>query len=162
MRKKIQLNKKDFIMLFKQKPVNGIVFVTCFVTIPFWLFTIYVFIFDFFIGIICAFANIILTLLMLTMVQWFHIYEDHIEVWSIFGKINEVYFANVINIIEKDLNVLRVRLHHYVFDDGRKEKWLFETDYQNHRNTIVRIYITNELKKLIESKNFSIIQYQRY
>lgn len=149
-------------MLFKQKPIEGIVFIPCFLAIFFMILSVVFFIFDVLFAILFLLGGTILSALTLTTVQWFHVYEDHIEVISVFGKVNEVYFSNVVDVIEKELPVFRTYIPHYVFDDGRKEKWLFETDYQNHRNTIVRIYITNELKKLIESKNFSIIQYQRY
>ena len=150
-------------MLFKQKPINGIIFIVCLLNIPCLVFSICAFIFDFLFGLVLILLSIILLLITLPLVQWFYVYDDRIEVHSVFGKVNEVYFENVIDVIEKELPVMsRAFAPHYIFDDGRKEKWCFESTFQNHRNRMVRIYITEELKELIEDKKFNTIQYQRY
>lgn len=148
--------------VFKQKPIEGIVFIPCFLAIFFMILSVVFFIFDILFAILFLLGGTILSALTLTTVQWFHVYEDHIEVISVFGKVNEVYFSNVVDVIEKELPVFRTYIPHYVFDDGRKEKSFFETTHQNHHNRLVRIYITDELKELIERKNFNIVQYQRY
>ena len=142
-------------MLFKQKPVKGLAYSVGFMLAYYWCFSIFVFILNFWIGILLIVACFIVTLGSLTLVQWFHVYEDHIEVRSIYGKVNEVYFYNVVDIIEIEIPLQRTYIPHYVFDDNRKEKHI-EPIHQNTRRGMVRIYVTDELKALLERKGFTI------
>ena len=149
-------------MLFKQKPIKGIISAIVLITMFVCIIAIAVCLIDYRITILILLGDCFLAVIMLPMIQWFYVYEDRIEVISIFGKVNEVYFSNVSNVIEKDLPVFRTFVAHYVFDDNRKEKHFFETTYQNHHNTMVRIYVTDELRSFIKRKNFNVVEYQKY
>lgn len=155
-------------MVLKQKPIKGSIFLICFVNAVCLLAAVLLSINMHYndrsgfgsVFIVFGGMSIVLSIVLSNTVQWFHVYEDHIEVRTIWGKQNEVYFCNVQQIIEKDIHINRyVATEHYLFDDGRRENRRLElSTYQNHSNIAVRIYITGELRHFVEGLDIPIIK----
>ena len=96
---------------------------------------------------------IILILIGLRNLEWFHIYEDKIEARCIFGIKNIVYFKEVLFVQELKINLTArgTARTFFVFNDGRKNNnsyFDFNACYNNKKNNL-RIYKTNELVSYI-------------
>ena len=53
--------------------------------------------------------------------EWYCIYDDHIEVRNIYGKINSVFYNNVSSVEEVEIYLYRgTKKKFYIFNDGRK------------------------------------------
>lgn len=105
----------------------------------------------------------ILTILIgLKYLEWYYIYDDHIEVRNIFGKKNSVTFNNVSSVEEIEINLTTrgMRKTFYVFSDGRKNNNnIFDNNpcYNNIKFNL-RIYKTRELEDYITNTlKFKII-----
>lgn len=86
--------------------------------------------------------------------EWYYVYEDHIEVRTIYGIKNIVYYSNVLFVEEK---VIYLTMHgylqetFYIFNDGRKKdrKTFGIGRYYNRKKYNLRIYKTKELENYI-------------
>ncbi len=92
-------------------------------------------------------------------IQWYEVYDDKIVIKNIYGKVSEVKFEDVKKIYEINLPIFTsIELKsYYVFLDGRPLKsFLHPLNIDNHKKFCVRVWITDELKKLIENKEIEI------
>ena len=130
------------------------------------VFTIYIAIFV--IGLITEenlelllfFASMIFLPILIPMIligfknmEWYCIYEDHIEVRNIYGKKNSVFFDNVYSVEEIEINLTArgMKKRFYIFDDGRKNNSnIFDINScYNNKKFNLRIYKTNKLENYI-------------
>lgn len=98
-------------------------------------------------------------------IQWYEVYKDKIIIKNIYGKVNEINFENVQKIYKIDLPIF-TRIEYkscYVFLDGRPLKnFLHPLSIDNHKKFCVRVWITDELRELIESKDIAIEKKEIY
>ena len=88
----------------------------------------------------------------LSILEWFHIYEDRIEARGIFGCKNKVIYKNVEYVEETmiHINSYETRLY-YIFHDGRKMYrggHLNRNTFLNHKKYMLRI------PKTLETENY--------
>ena len=93
--------------------------------------------------------------------EWYCIYDDHIEVRNIYGKKNLVFFNNVSSVEEIEINLTTrgMKKVFYIFNDGRKNTSnIFNINScYNNKKTNLRIYKTNVLENyIINTLKFSI------
>ena len=98
---------------------------------------------------------LLMLLLGLINLEWFHIYEDRIEVRYIFGKKNIVYFDKVVFVQELKIG-LTARgsdKDFYIFNDGRKNNsnFLDLNSCYNKKKFNLRIYKTDELENYVNN-----------
>ena len=111
---------------------------------------------------IIFFPILILTILIgFKYLEWYCIYDDHIEVRNIYGKINSVFFNNVSTVEEIEINLTTRGMEKvfYIFNDGRKNTSnIFNINScYNNKKTNLRIYKTNVLENyIINTLKFSI------
>ena len=96
---------------------------------------------------------LILTILIgFKYLEWYCIYDDHIEVRNIYGKINSVFYNNVSSVEEVEIYLYRgTKKKFYIFNDGRKNNGnIFDFNFcYNNKKFNLRIYKTNELENYI-------------
>ena len=64
---------------------------------------------------------ILMILIGFKYLEWYCIYDDHIEVRNIYGKINSVFYNNVSSVEEVEIYLYRgTKKKFYIFNDGRK------------------------------------------
>ena len=65
---------------------------------------------------------ILMILIGLKYLEWYCIYDDHIEVRNIYGKKNSVFFNNVSSVEEVEINLTNrgMKKMFYIFNDVRK------------------------------------------
>ncbi len=85
--------------------------------------------------------------------EWYCIYDDHIEVRNIYGMKNSVYFNNVSNVekVEINLTTRGMKKVFYIFIDGRKNNnniFNINSCYNNKKFDL-RIYETDKLENYI-------------
>ena len=94
-------------------------------------------------------------LVALYYLEWFCVYEDRIEVKTVFGIKNSVYYDKVCYIEEQKINLTTRGLvkDFYIFNDGRKNtsNTLDVNSCYNNKKRNVRIYKTNELENYINN-----------
>ena len=99
---------------------------------------------------------LLMLLLGLINLEWFHIYEDSIEVRYIFGKKNIVYFDKVVFVQELKISLTSRGLSKkdfYIFNDGRKNNshFLDLNSCYNKKKFNLRIYKTDELENYVNN-----------
>lgn len=93
--------------------------------------------------------------------EWYCIYDDHIEVRNIYGKKNSVFFNNVSTVEEIEINLTNrgMKKTFYIFNDGRKNNsniFNINSCYNNKKFNL-KIYKTNRLENyIINTLNFSV------
>ena len=96
---------------------------------------------------------ILMILIGFKYLEWYCIYDDHIEVRNIYGKKNSVFFNNVSSVEEIKINLTTrgMKKVFYIFDDGRKNNGnIFDVNScYNNKKFNLRIYKTNELENYI-------------
>ena len=88
---------------------------------------------------------LILTILIgFKYLEWYCIYDDHIEVRNIYGKINSVFYNNVSSGMKKMF---------YIFNDGRKNNGnIFDFNFcYNNKKFNLKIYKTEKLENYIKN-----------
>ena len=83
--------------------------------------------------------------------EWYYVYADHIEVRTIYGIKNIVYYSDVLFVEEKVINLTihgDLQETFYIFNDGRKKdrKTFGIGRYYNRKKYNLRIYKTKELE----------------
>lgn len=96
---------------------------------------------------------ILMILIGLIYLEWYYIYDDHIEVRNIYGKKNSVFFNNVISVEEVEINLTTrgMEKKFYIFNDGRKNNnniFNINSCYNNKKFNL-KIYKTNKLENYI-------------
>ena len=96
---------------------------------------------------------ILIILIGFEYLEWYYIYDDHIEVRNIYGKKNSVFFNNVSSVEEIEINLTTrgMKKVFYIFNDGRKNNrniYNINSCYNNKKFNL-RIYKTNELENYI-------------
>ena len=96
---------------------------------------------------------ILIILIGFEYLEWYYIYDDHIEVRNIYGKKNSVFFNNVSSVEEIEINLTTrgMKKAFYIFNDGRKNNrnvYNINSCYNNKKFNL-RIYKTNELENYI-------------
>ena len=85
--------------------------------------------------------------------EWYHIYEDKIEVLCLFGKKNSVEYTNVKFVEEVKINLTSRSMEKsfFIFNDGRKNNnnILDINSCYNNKKFNLRIYKTCELENFI-------------
>ena len=85
--------------------------------------------------------------------EWYCIYDDHIEVRNIYGKKNSVFFNNVSSVEEVEINLTNRGMEKmfYIFNDGRKNNStiLNINSCYNNKKFNLKIYKTNKLEDYI-------------
>lgn len=87
--------------------------------------------------------------------EWYHIYNDRIEVRYVFGRKNIVYFDKVLFVEETELALSRaVYKTFYIFHDGRKNNnnFLDITSCANKKKYNLKIYKTDRLEHFIKNE----------
>lgn len=96
----------------------------------------------------------------LNNLEWFYVYNNRIEVRCVYGKKNIVYFKNIIFVREIKINLTArgTKKTFYIFNDGRKNKSLFNIlSCHNSKKFNLIIYKTKNLEEyLINSLKFKI------
>ncbi len=163
-------------LIFKQKPIKGIIFLYVIMCVglsilPTWMF-IHTIITEGFslenlLGWFLLFCLPILIaqLGLLSHIEWFEIYDDRIVAKNIFHTKNNVFFCNVQEVKEVTINVTNHDTERfYIFYDGRKDyKDIFgEMEPYNRRKYNLLIHKTPELEEFL-TKRFDIeIIYRKY
>ena len=95
---------------------------------------------------------ILMILIGFKYLEWYCIYDDHIEVRNIYGKINSVFYNNVSSVEEVEIYLYRgTKKKFYIFNDGRKNNgniFDFNSCYNNKKFNL-KIYKTNKLENYI-------------
>lgn len=114
-------------------------------------------------GLSIIFIPILISMILIGFkyLEWYCIYDDHIEVRNIYGKINSVFFNNVSTVEEIEINLTTRGMEKvfYIFNDGRKNTSnIFNINScYNNKKTNLRIYKTNVLENyIINTLKFSI------
>lgn len=98
---------------------------------------------------------LLLVLIGLKYLEWYYIYDDHIEVRNIYGVKNLVYFNNVSFIEEVVINLTTrgMKKTFYIFNDGRKNNnnILEINSCYNNKRFNLRIYKTDMLENYIKN-----------
>ena len=96
---------------------------------------------------------ILLILMGFIYLEWYCIYDDHIEVRNIYGKKNSVFFNNVSSVEEIEINLITRGMEKtfYIFNDGRKNNGniLDVNSCYNNKKFNLKIYKTNKLENYI-------------
>lgn len=97
---------------------------------------------------------LILTILIgFKYLEWYCIYDDHIEVRNIYGKKNSVFFNDVSSVEEIEINLTTrgMKKVFYIFNDGRKNNGnIFDVNScYNNKKFNLKIYKTNKLESYI-------------
>ena len=96
---------------------------------------------------------ILMILIGFKYLEWYCIYDDHIEVRNIYGKKNSVFFNNVSSVEEIEINLTTrgMKKMFYIFNDGRKNNsniFNINSCYNNKKFNL-KIYKTNKLEDYI-------------
>ena len=96
---------------------------------------------------------ILMILIGFKYLEWYCIYDDHIEVRNIYGKKNSVFFNNVSSVEEVEINLTNrgMKKMFYIFNDGRKNNsniFNINSCYNNKKFNL-KIYKTNKLENYI-------------
>lgn len=96
---------------------------------------------------------ILMILIWFKYLEWYCIYDDHIEVRNIYGKKNSVYFNNVSSVEKVKINLTTrgMEKEFYIFNDGRKNNaniFNINSCYNNKKFNL-RIYKTDKLENYI-------------
>lgn len=149
-------------MLFKQKvckeeKIKFWIIIAC-IVIPYAILAIVGFInhddFNDFILLFAVLLPIFLLILLIELqnLEWYCIYDDHIDVRNIYHIKNSVYYDKVSSIKEKEFNLTTrgMQKTFYVFDDGRKDNKVFGIDscYNNRKFNLI-VYKTKKLEDYI-------------
>ena len=96
---------------------------------------------------------ILMILIGFKYLEWYCIYDDHIEVRNIYGKKNSVFFNNVSSVEEIEINLTTrgMKKVFYIFNDGRKNNGnIFDVNScYNNKKFNLKIYKTNKLENYI-------------
>lgn len=96
---------------------------------------------------------ILMILIGFKYLEWYCIYDDHIEVRNIYGKKNSVFFNNVSSVEEVEINLTNrgMKKMFYIFNDGRKNNsHIFNINScYNNKKFNLKIYKTNKLENYI-------------
>ncbi len=96
---------------------------------------------------------ILMVLIGFKYLEWYYIYDDHIEVRNIYGKKNSVFFNNVSSVEEIEINLTTrgMKKIFYIFNDGRKNNDnIFDVNScYNNKKFNLKIYKTNKLENYI-------------
>lgn len=96
---------------------------------------------------------ILIILIGFKYLEWYCIYDDHIEVRNIYGKKNSVFFNNVSSVEEIEINLTTrgMKKVFYIFNDGRKNNGnIFDVNScYNNKKFNLKIYKTNKLENYI-------------
>ena len=100
--------------------------------------------------------QLILTILIgFKYLEWYCIYDDHIEVRNIYGKKNSVFFNNVSSVEEIEINLTTrgMKKVFYIFNDGRKNNGnIFDVNScYNNKKFNLKIYKTEKLENYIKN-----------
>lgn len=97
---------------------------------------------------------ILMILIGFKYLEWYCIYDDHIEVRNIYGKINSVFYNNVSSVEEVEIYLYRgTKKKFYIFNDGRKNNgniFDFNSCYNNKKFNL-KIYKTEKLEDYIKN-----------
>ena len=96
---------------------------------------------------------IFITLIGFKYLEWYCIYDDHIEVRNVYGKKNSVFFNKVFSVEEVEINLTNrgMKKKFYIFNDGRKNNsniFNINSCYNNKKFNL-KIYKTNKLENYI-------------
>lgn len=159
-------------MIFKQKVLKeekvkfGII-ISC-VVIPYVSIAIINFInqynFRMFLTIILiALLPILIIILLIGFknLEWYYVYNNKIEVRTIYGIKNIVFYDNVLFIEELEINLTTrgMKKNFYIFNDGRKNNnniFNINSCYNNKKFNL-RIYKTKELENYINNNLHNFI-----
>ena len=115
-------------------------------------------------GLSIIFIPILISMILIGFkyLEWYCIYDDHIEVRNIYGKKNSVFFNNVSCVEEIEINLTARGMEKvfYIFNDGRKNnRNIFNINScYNNKKFNLRIYKTNELENyIIDTLKFKVI-----
>ena len=96
---------------------------------------------------------ILMILIGFKYLEWYCIYDEHIEVRNIYGKKNSVFFNNVSSVEEIEINLTTrgMKKVFYIFNDGRKNNDnIFDVNScYNNKKFNLKIYKTNKLENYI-------------
>lgn len=96
---------------------------------------------------------ILMVLIGFKNLEWYCIYEDHIEVRNIYGMKNSVYYNNVSKIEEVKIKLITRGMEKtfYIFNDGRKnnDNMIDINSCYNKKKFNLRIYKTDKLENYI-------------
>ena len=96
---------------------------------------------------------ILMILMGFIYLEWYCIYDDHIEVRNIYGKKNSVFFNNVSSVEEIEIILITrgKKKTFYIFNDGRKNNGnIFDVNScYNNKKFNLKIYKTNKLENYI-------------
>ena len=96
---------------------------------------------------------ILMVLIGFKYLEWYCIYDDHIEVRNIYGKKNSVFFNNVSSVEEIEINLITRGMEKtfYIFNDGRKNNGnIFDVNScYNNKKFNLKINKTNKLENYI-------------
>ena len=150
-------------MIYKQKVLMeekiklGIGFAGVFV--PFIVVAVLIFVNEYDRYLILTFLMISLPIFLLLLLvgvkylEWYCIYDDHIEVRNIYGVKNTVYYCNVafVEEVRITLTTRGMEKTFYIFNDGRKNNnnILDYNSCYNNKKFNLRIYKTNWLENYI-------------
>ena len=151
-------------MIFKQKVLKeekikfGILIVC--IAVPYVAIAIINFINQYEINFLVTFLIIIILPILLLIIfiginnlEWYYIYNDHIEARNLYGIKNTVFYDNVSFIEEVKINLTTrgMKKEFYIFNDGRKNNNnIFDNNScYNTKKLNFRIYKTKELEKYI-------------
>ena len=85
--------------------------------------------------------------------EWYHIYDDRIEVRGVFGRKNVVYYNNVLFVEETKIKLTArgMEKQFYIFNDGRKNNNnIFDINSCYNKKTLnLRIYKTPKLENYV-------------
>ena len=91
--------------------------------------------------------------LSLRNLEWYHVYDDRIEVKCLFGEKNKVFYSDIIYVEEIDINLTSRGMvrQFYIFNDGRKNNNnIFDINScYNKKRFNLRIYKTAELQNYV-------------
>ena len=97
---------------------------------------------------------ILMILIGFKYLEWYCIYDDHIEVRNIYGKINSVFYNNVSSVEEVEIYLYRgTKKKFYIFNDGRKNNGnIFDFNFcYNNKKFNLKIYKTEKLENYIKN-----------
>jgi hypothetical protein len=98
--------------------------------------------------IICLVTSLILSVFIFSEIQWYCIEEDKIIVKNYLGIVNEVYFEQVLKIVDIELPIVKyqyARCFIFVDKNIKIEDKLFWGTVHNSKFNFVRVPVTDEL-----------------
>ena len=111
------------------------------------------------VGILLLFIYLLFLLGYLAQMQWYLLDDQSVTVKNVYGVVNKVYYIDVTCVCVKKLPIHTSDegIPCLVFDDGRKEKGLFNGyNVDNHKKYVVRIPYTQETEEYLKTNHLRI------